>query len=213
MDSSTEPPIEPSTDRALFAERLLLREFTHRVNNELTFAMSSITLAASRCDSSEARRALVAVHDRLQNFAQVHHSLQLPDHSTTIEATAYLHSLCGAISRSRLEGWGIELSLSLHPLRMSSERCWHLGMIVFELITNAARHAFAHGPGRIRLELLPSGTSVECRVTDNGSCDAEIRRGTGLKIVEALAGRLHGTVDVQPGPRGTRSILIFPLHG
>jgi len=32
--------------------------------------------------------------------------------------------------------------LSLHPVRTSSERCWFLGMIVFELVSNAARHAF-----------------------------------------------------------------------
>ena len=203
---------EALSERVVLAERLLLREFSHRINNEFAFAISSLSLAAARCSNSEAKLALSAVQDRLQSFAHVHRSLQMPDYSTTIDVTAYLHKLCQAISHSKLESKGIELSLSLYPFRMSSERCWYLGMIVFELITNAVRHAFQQGPGRIQLELLPSGTSVECRITDNGASNPNVRPGMGLKIVEALAGNLHGTVDTEFGQRGTRSILIFPLH-
>ncbi len=84
-------------------------------------------------------------------------------------------------------------------------------MIVFELITNAVRHAFRQGSGKIELELLPSGTSVECRITDNGTSNPTISAGMGLRIVEALASNLDGTIDIQFGPRGTRAILIFPL--
>ena len=207
MCRSVEPPSEP----VVVAERLLLREFSHRISNELAFAIGSLSLAAARCGNSEARIALTAVQDRLQSFARVHSSLQMPDHSTVIDVTAYLHKLCEAISHSKLEARGIELSLALQPFRMSSQRCWYLGMIVFELITNAVRHAFDQGPGQIRLELLPSGMFVECRVTDNGMSDANICPGTGLKIVEALAASLHGTIDVQFGPQGSRSALIFPL--
>ena len=43
------------------AERLLLREFSHRINNELASAISLVSVAASRCTSNEARAALAAV--------------------------------------------------------------------------------------------------------------------------------------------------------
>lgn len=131
--------------RGAAMERLLLREFSHRTNNELASAIGLISVAAGRCDSNDARTALVAVLDRLQSYAQVHHSLELPEHSTTIDLTAYILQLCRAISHSKLENNGIALSLSLYPIRMSSERSWLLGMIVFELISNAARHAFDEG--------------------------------------------------------------------
>ena len=47
-----------------------------------------------------------------------------------------------SISRSRLESNNIKLILAVRPLSIPSDRCWRLGMIVYELITNSARHAF-----------------------------------------------------------------------
>jgi two-component sensor histidine kinase len=54
--------------------------------------------------------------------------------------------------RSAIEdGRGIELVLVERPFKMSSERCWRLGLILSELITNSARHAFAESGGMIRV--------------------------------------------------------------
>jgi len=118
-------------ERGTVVERLLLREFFHRINNELASAIGLISVANGCCNSKEASAVLTTVLERLENYASVQHSLQLPEYSTTIELTTYIHRLCRAISRSKLEREGIELSLSLYSLRMRSDRCWVLGMIVF----------------------------------------------------------------------------------
>jgi two-component sensor histidine kinase len=191
-------------------ERLLLREFSHRINNELASAIAVVSVAASRCDSDEARGALAAVRDRLESFASVHHSLQMPDYTTTIDLTAYINQLCRAISHSKLASKEIELSLSIYPLKLSSERCWLLGMIVFELITNASRHAFHDRAGSIHLQIWPAGKSIECCIMDNGTSDANPSPGRGLSIIAALASSLHGTVDMKFGPDGARTIVNFP---
>ena len=190
--------------------RLLLREFSHRINNEFASAIGVISIAAARSADDEAKVALAAVRDRLQNYALVHHALQLPKDVSCIDAAAYLRQLCWAISRSKLERNGIELRFVERTFRMNSERCWRLGLIVSELITNAERHAFRNGGGSIRVELLPSLSFVECRVTDNGTAEANARPGHGLKIVQALAKSLGGTIDQRFGPQGATAVLIFP---
>jgi len=190
--------------------RLLLREFSHRINNEFASAIGVISIAAARSADDEAKVALAAVRDRLQNYALVHHALQMPEDVSCIDAAAYLRQLCWAISRSKLERNGIELRFVERTFRMNSERCWRLGLIVSELITNAERHAFRNGGGSIRVELLPSLSFVECRVTDNGTAEANARPGHGLKIVEALAKSLGGTIDQRFGPHGATAVLIFP---
>ena len=136
----------------------------------------------------------------------------MPEHSASIDVGAYLRRLCQAISRSKLDARGIELLLMECSFQMESERCWRLGLIVSELITNAVRHAFHSGGGAIRVELLPSASFVECRVTDNGSGAANVNHGHGLKIIGALAESLGGRIDQQFGPRGATSVLIFPLN-
>ena len=192
--------------------RLLLREYSHRINNEFTLAISAISIVARRSTTDETRGALALIRDQLFNYAQVHHVLQMPEHSANIDAAAYLRGLCKAISRSKLENKGIELILVERKLQMNSEQCWRLGLIISELITNAVRHAFAERGGVIRVELLPSRSAVECRVTDNGSCGSNIRPGHGLKIVTALARSLGGTIEQRFGPRGATSVLIFPAN-
>src|ERR1700677_1107607 len=108
--------------------RLLLREFSHRINNEFTSAIGAISVAAARSTNGEAKAALAAVQDQLQNDAQVHHALQIPEHSSRIDATVYLRRLCRAISRSKLDGKGIELRLAERPFQMNTDRCWRLGL-------------------------------------------------------------------------------------
>ena len=201
-----------SADQSSFESNLLLREFSHRINNEFTSAIGMISIAAARSVNNEARVALAAVRDQLQSYARVHHALQMPEHTSRIDAAAYLRQLCRAISRSRLESKNIELLLVERTFQMNSERCWRLGLIVSELITNAVRHAFRNGGGSIRVELLPSLSLIECRVTDNGTSKANTRPGHGLKIVEALAKSLGGTIDQRFGPRGATAVLIFPTE-
>ena len=155
--------------------------------------------------------ALTAVQRRLQSYADVHHALQMPEHITCIDGAAYLRQLCRAISRSKLESSGIELVLVERRFQMSSERCWRLGMIISELVTNAARHAFRTSGGVIRVEVMPSRTVVECRVSDNGAGAANIIPGRGLRIIKALIEGLDGRIEQRFAPDGTMSILTFPL--
>src|SRR5258705_4702517 len=175
--------------------RMLLREFSLRTNNEFASAIGVISIAAASSANNEAKVALAAVQDRLQNYALVHHALQMPEDVSCIDAAAYLRQLCWAISRSKLERKGIELRFVERTFRMNSERCWRLGLIVSELITNAERHAFRNGGGPIRAELLPSLSFVECRLTDNGTAGANARPGHGPKILESLAKSPGGPVD------------------
>ena len=122
-------------------ERLLLREITHRINNEFASAIQVVSFTAARSSDRNVKAALAGVMEQLQNYARVHHALQMPVNDGCIDAAAYLRSLCGSISRSKLENRSIELVLVEFPFQMSSERCWMMGMVVAELVNNAARHA------------------------------------------------------------------------
>jgi two-component sensor histidine kinase len=85
-------------------------------------------------------------------------------------------------------------------------------LIVSELITNAEGHAFRNAGGCIRMELLPSQSSVGCRVTDDGTDEGNICPGRALTIVEALVRSLGGTLDQYFGPQGATLVLILPYR-
>jgi two-component sensor histidine kinase len=197
-------------DRSLVEANLLLCEYSHRINNEFASAIGAISHAAARSGTSEARGALVAVKEQLLNYALVHQALQMPEHSIRIDAAIYLRRLCTAIGRSKLDGRRIELSLVARKCPMNSQRCWRLGLIVSELITNSVRHGLSEAGGAICVELVPASPFIKCRVTDNGTSQPVIRPGRGLEIVAALARSLGGTIDHEFGPHGATSLLVFP---
>jgi two-component sensor histidine kinase len=191
-------------------ERVLLQELDHRIINEFACAISAVSLAAARTKNEEVKGALSDVAQLLHRYADVHRALQMPEYDTLVDAAAYLCKLCLSISRSKLDYGEIRLVLVAEPLRLEADKCWRLGMIMHELINNAAEHAFASGNGRIRVALASAGAFVECKVQDNGSAAASAQPGRGLKIISELTKGLGGRFEQSFGTGGSTFVVSFP---
>ena len=194
------------------AEHLLLRELTHRINNELAATIGFVRLSAARSGDDNVKVALAGVIQHLTDSARIYRALQMPADDGWIDARAYLRELCESISRTKLQYKGIELVFMECPLKLEASRCWRLGMIVSELITNASRHAFRGNGGTIQVEILNRETFAECIVIDNGAGSENIRPGQGMKIIRSLVVEIHGTINHCSGTTGTSVILSFPLR-
>jgi two-component sensor histidine kinase len=191
---------------------LLLRELSHRVKNELTSAICKITAKALLSDSPAVKAALLEVVDLLHQCADVHRALGMPDQGRLTDAARYLQQLCLSITKYRLDRFLIRVLFSVDDLQLEGERCWKLGLIVSELLTNVSRHAqFDDRHPELRVELMLAGNVVKCRVCDNGSIPEPIRRGRGLTIVGELARSLGGRVHTSCTAEGSSFLLAFPL--
>jgi two-component sensor histidine kinase len=192
------------------SEQALLQELNHRISNEFQSAMSLVALTAARSPSQEVKAALAEVAVLLHHYAEVHRALQVPQYRDRVDAVEYLRKLCTSIRRSKLERAQVDLVLAARPLVLQSAKCWLVGLIVYELITNAVRHAFHGRNGEIRVELLRAGALVRCKVMDNGSAPAHVERGRGLKIIGELVKALDGRFEQKFGTGGSTSIVVFP---
>jgi two-component sensor histidine kinase len=191
-------------------EGLLFQELTHRVSNELAGATMMVAAAAASAENPDIKRILDEVRGALQGFLRLHHLLRAPQPGSQVDGLNFLRELCDALRCSKLKGTAIELQLDERPLSLDSKQCWKLGMIVAELVANAATHAFAQNRGIIRIEATRLDWLVHCRVEDDGHCSSPIKPGCGLSIVAALARDLGGGIDLQVGPTGSLARLIFP---
>jgi two-component sensor histidine kinase len=193
---------------------LLLRELNHRINNELTSAICAVSVKAVQSDSEAVKAALLDVVDLLHQCADVHRALHIPDRGRLTDAARYLQQVCFSITKYRLDRLAIHMLFSADDLRLEGERCWKLGLIVSELLTNVARHAqFDARPPELRVELMLAGNVVKCRVSDNGSAPEPTRRGRGLTIMSELVSSLDGRVHTSYAAEGFYVLLTFPLTG
>jgi two-component sensor histidine kinase len=192
------------------AMRLLLEELTHRVGGEFAAAIRTISRAATLAQTEEVKNALGAVQWRLENFARVHGALRIPESRTSIDGCVYLRQLCEAISLSRLQFRGVRLELLERKFEIDSEQCGRLGMIVSELVANAARRSFVKPPARIWVAAARRGALIWCRVEDNGMAAENDPENRGMRIVDALARELHGGFEQYHRGDVCVATVIFP---
>ena len=196
------------------AEPLLyVAELLHRVSNEYASAISLASVAASGSSSPEVRTALEPVIELLAQLVKAHRVLSPPTVESAADLGGYLTQLCQAKAEAELERRGTTLRLAVvSPVALDNVRCWRVGLIVSELITNAARHGLPSGPGEICVLLAADAGQVVCRVSDNGSAAATITPGLGTRIVDALAAELDGRVERRFGETGATITLTFPAQ-
>jgi two-component sensor histidine kinase len=201
--------ILPVSDRG---ESTLLHELTHRINNELLSSINTVSVAAVRADNPEVKVALGKVVEMLQQQADLHRILALPDSDELVDVAEYIRKLGRTMSRCALEPLGIRLTLAADALPLESERCWRLALAVHELVTNAARHACFDGrDGAIKVKLSRASSVVNCVIADNGSLSRRLKPGQGLKIVSNLAKTLGGRIEYGFGEQFSSFVLVFPL--
>jgi two-component sensor histidine kinase len=201
------------TSQARSPEPLLLREMAHRVSNEYSAAITALSLAAARTSSPEAKAAISAAADRLHDYVDAHRALQMPRAATYVDLSDYLSRVCSTIVPARLRDRGIHLVLATEQVLLGELECWYAGLIIAELITNAAKHAFGTGGGTIRVEIAHDGDRIQCSVSDDGSHGRSDHQGQGSEIVSALAARLGATMSRDFGARGTSVVLTLPVRG
>lgn len=186
-----------SARRALADAQLMAREIDHRVMNSLQFVASMLAMQG-RSAAAETARPLEIAAGRVAAIARIHR------HFTTaagdrMPCIAFLRRFCGdladVLARTvEVEGDEVEVPVrSIQPL----------GLIVNELITNAAKHA----RGRIGVTLRAGSGGCALCVCDEGEglaagFDPAASKGLGMKVVTMLAGQLGGGLSCGPNPSG-----------
>src|SRR5581483_9823791 len=193
--------------------RTLLLEQHHLAETEFASAIDLVAVAAVRSESAEVKATLGELAQRLQHYAVLQRTLAVPErYDVLVNSPEYLERLGLSMSRSRLDDMQIHLVVAAQSLPLRSDRCQRLGLMVHELITNAARHAcFGGRAGEIRVELQRAGPSAKCIVTDNGSPVAGFKPGRGLKIVNELVKGMAGRLQHRLGDAGACCVVVFPL--
>jgi two-component sensor histidine kinase len=179
--------VTPQTDHLVLRqsdEFLLLREMHHRLANTLTVLTSVLWDEFAQYKSPEVRTSLARCEARIVAFANLHRNLVVGAAHDWISVQSYVEQLCEALTEALLKPLGVRCEVYARAVEFPSERYELLGLVIAELVTNAAKHAF-HGRsgGLVKIALFKGhDDSWRCVVSDNGVGPVTASPGVGSKF-------------------------------
>ncbi len=183
------------------ALRRLHRELSHRVMNSFA-ALSAMVAMEARAAPAEARPPLLRLQGRVQAMGALYRQLDGGGEGM-VDAAAYLRGL--AQSFAAAQGPALAVEAAFLPLVLPARRAAPLGLLVYELLADAAARA-GEGPARLRLALgAGEGGGLRLVLEDDAP-------GTGAAappLAAAFASELGGALSVEEGTGGRRATLSF----
>jgi two-component sensor histidine kinase len=193
---------------------LALREIDHRTKNNFQIAVGLLDIQGRNATDPALRSALGRAAARLQAIGGVYKNLALSSADLkVIRLHDYLDDICGRV-REGLLSPSIRLELKADPVMAPHDQAIRIGLIINELVTNAAKHAFPDGIGHVSVALDDLGTSLRLTVSDDGTGFDQEQGGDGLgaRMIQMLARQLNAHVTSR-SDTGTSYVFAIPRSG
>jgi PAS domain S-box-containing protein len=161
----------------------LTNEVSHRIKNNLQIVVGLIAYEA-RSTAAPYVQGYKAMQARIGAIAQLYDLISHSSRGGVIAIEAYLAEIAKAMTASLLGGASgvtIAVEAGAPELDLDPDRAVPFGLLVNELVTNAVKHAFPKGEGKVRLCVERVGNQIELTVADDG---AGMRAAAGVKPPE-----------------------------
>ena len=198
----------------------LYREMNNRIKNTMAILSSLITLQMDNLSEESVKTQLGTVMSRLQTLALIHEELSAEDSSLRTNIRSYLGSLVPQVLRAALPGFPEDqVQIEVESFHLDTRDAVALGLMVHELVTNAAKFAVPYGQSvKIGVSLtLDDGDVAVLSVTDTGpglpdGFDISREAQLGLRIVQSLPLQFGGSVRAKNRNRGgARFSVTIPV--
>ncbi len=153
---------------------------------------------------------------RIGAIAELYDLISQASDGQTIALDAYLKEIARTMSESLLESTsGIKIEVKAEALEIDPIRAVPFGLLVNELATNAIKHAFPNGTGRVLLSVQRIGDQIELTVADNGvgmkdKLSVQISEKHGSDYVAIFVRQIGGTIAVSKA-EGTGTVVKVQL--
>lgn len=146
----------------------LTNEISHRIKNNLQIVVGLIAYEA-RSTAKPCVQGYQAMQTRIGAIAQLYDLISQSSRGGAVAVDAYLREIARTMSVSLLGNMsGITIEVKAEALVIEPDRAVPFGLLVNELATNAIKHAFPKGIGRITLSIEQVGDQIELVVADDG---------------------------------------------
>jgi PAS domain S-box-containing protein len=196
----------------------LTNEISHRIKNNLQIIVGLIAYEV-RTTPKQCVQGYQSMQMRIGAIAQLYDLISHSSRGGAVALDGYLKEIATSVSASLLgKASRIRIDVKAEPMEIDPERAVPFGLLVNELATNAIKHAFPQGAGRVVLSVRQIGGDIELIVADDG---VGIQQGNvakapekrGADYVAIFVRQLGGSILAPDTTQaGTTVTVRFPLH-
>jgi two-component sensor histidine kinase len=206
---------ERDLNAALEQQEVLLQEGNHRVTNSLQLVSSMLSMQAATAEPGMREQLQEAV-SRISAIARAHQRLYRTRQIRSLDLGEYMTDVCRDLDEATAH---CDVSVTVADgIQIATGRAIPISLLITELITNAAKHAYEKGaacPIWITLDRSGDGAIV-ITVRDQGrglpeGFDYKNSKGLGMRLVSAFLMQLQATLRIERRAPGTEFVLEIPL--
>lgn len=193
--------------QALDYQKILVQEASHRVKNSLAILSSMLTMKAKTSKSAKEADALGDASDRVIAVARTHDRLWREAGGDMIDLGALLADVCNNLSNQLPH---IDFRCTTEAIEVPPDHAASFALLLTELISNAAKHAYGADGGVVHIQLASAGQKRLLEVRDEGvgvgsefSIETAGEDSLGMSLIQALAQSVDGKVEIVRGPGAT----------
>ena len=207
---------ERNLKAALERQQFLVKEMNHRVKNSLALVVGMLRLQARENSEPAFVQQLEDATLRVGAIARVHEQLYQSADVERFDVGRYIEGICKDLGASFAQ---CEIEVQAQAgIVISTDRAISSALIVNELVSNAAKHAYqGQGVGKVWVNIATTGVdSFSIAVRDEGGGlpeDIEFGKGKGLgaRMVRALSEQLNASLEVVARHPGVEFVVTAPL--
>jgi PAS domain S-box-containing protein len=195
---------------------ILLREIHHRVKNNMQLITGILLLEGEKIRDPSIQILFENSKNRIRALAAVHEIAYRSSDFAHIPVETLIATITSGILSSLSGGHGaISLDIQTGTATLDLDVAVPFGILVNELVSNSAIHAFPGGrKGLIEIRYRAGRAACILEYRDDGvgfppGIDFESPKTTGLELIRSLTGEMNGMVELLGGP-GTRYRFTFP---
>ena len=216
-DISNQKRNETLLKKAVQEKDVLLHELHHRTKNNMQMVSSLISLKCNSSEYEESKLLLTDISNRIRSISIVHEKLCQSKNLSRLSMGEYMDEIVG-LSMNALKSSSkvINVNKNIDETILDVDSAVACGLILNELLTNVAKHAFSEVyTGNVDITFKSDTKKrIEFSVMDDGQglpddFDIQQSKSLGFFIIKSLVeSQLNGTINVTQS-NGTEITIKF----
>jgi ligand-binding sensor domain-containing protein/two-component sensor histidine kinase len=194
----------------------LMKELRHRVKNNLQIISSLLNIQANTMQNAKAIDALRMAKNRILTLSHIENKISADKDFVQIDK--FIRELSDNIllALTDIEKLKFRVVYQLTDTLVNSKKFMLIGLILNELITNTAKHAFNNfnNENELRIECFTVHERLRLIVSDNGlgynEKDRHKSNSIGIDLINDMVLQLNGTIKTE-SKNGTKNFIDIPI--